>query len=111
MASLYSLCSCSEGLKGGQLPLEPWLDGLSANSEVQNITLTVRPEVMEGYVEGVGLHEARGEPQYVGCSVALVVLAETCQMERKCSFIHSDWRKQTVSLRYTGEICSLLESK
>lgn len=66
MASVYSLCSCSEGLKRGQLPLEPWLDGLSGNSEVQNITLTVRPEVMEGYVEGVGLHEARGEPQYVG---------------------------------------------
>lgn len=48
MESEYSLCSCSEGLEGGQLPLEPWLDGLSGNSEVQNITLTVRPEVMEG---------------------------------------------------------------
>lgn len=41
MAPVYSLCSCSEGLEGGQLPLEPWLDGLSGNSEVQTITLKV----------------------------------------------------------------------
>lgn len=64
--SVYSLYSCSEGLEGGQRPLEPWPDGLSGSSEVHNITLTVQPEVMEGYVEGVGLHEARGEPQHTG---------------------------------------------
>lgn len=112
--AVYSLCSWSEGLKGSQLPLEPWLDGLLGNSEVKNMTLTVLGswrcwrDTWRGWSSwGQRSTTARWDAVLHW----LYWLKRVRWNKRVHSYIMKEWSKQAVSLRDTGEICSLLENK